>query len=73
METLKAAIPKLQKIHEKFENVKSASWKKGPRYYKISFYSEYLHTFNELAIKNILVQKIRPLFVFMEWLHLPHG
>ena len=53
--------------------MKSASRKKGPRYYKISFYPEDLHTFNELAVKNIHVQKIIPPFVFMEWLHLPHG
>ena len=61
---LKTAISKLQKIYEKFENVKSAyclSWKKGPRYYKISFYSKYIHTFNELVIKNTHVQKIKPL------------
>ena len=51
---------KLQKNHEKFENVKSAyhiSWKKSPRYYKISFYSKYIPTFNELVIKDTHIQK----------------
>ena len=38
------------KIHVKFENVKPASWKKDPRYYKISFYSKYIPMFNELVI-----------------------
>ena len=52
---------------------KYKSWKKGPRYYKISFYSKYIHTFNELVIENTQVKKIRALFAFMEWLHLLHG
>ena len=68
-------VATLQKIHEKFETGKSAyclSLEKGRRYYKISFYFKYIHTFNELVIKNTHVQKMRPLFVFMEWLHLLH-
>ena len=55
------------------KSVKSAyciSWKKGPRYYKISFHSKYTTKFNELVIKNTNAQKIRPL---KKWLHLPHG
>ena len=60
MEAYKTAVPKLQKFHEKFENVKSAyciSWKEGPRYYKISFYYKYIPTFNELVIKILMFKK----------------
>ena len=73
---LKDCNSKLQKLHGKSENVKLAYWifwKKGPRYYRISFYSKYIPTFSELVIKNTHFQRIRPLFVFKEWFYLCHG
>ena len=42
--------------------------KKGPQYWIISFCAKDIPTFNELVIKNALVQ----IFAFMEGFHLPH-
>ena len=44
-----------------------------PQYCKVCFYLKHIPAFKELVIKNTPIKKVRPFFVFMEWLHLPHG